>query len=371
MKIFYDHQIFYWQEYGGISRYFCELASRLAKFDDMDVKIVAGVYINKYLIDCPPNLVAGYYIPPIPKSWRMRVGFNALFCSYWRITKSPDIVHETYYLLNKKGKADKEAKKVITIHDMLYEKFGYLLPKSNLICSQKEKAIREADHIICVSENTKRDLLERFDIQPSKVSVVYHGNSLKAINYQQIPHPQFFTPGHSYILYVGQRQSYKNFEKLLQAYANYPNIKNNFHLVCFGGGAFTNEELQLIHRLGLSEQQVIQISGDDNILANLYSKASAFVYPSLYEGFGIPLLEAMACDCPVVCSNTSSMPEVASSAAEYFDPYDPESIAHSLENVLFSSEKAQLLIKQGQERVKYFSWDKCAEQTRSIYLSLM
>lgn len=370
MKIFYDYQIFYSQEYGGISRYFYELASKLAKFDDMDVKIVAGVYINKYLIDCPSNLVAGYYIPPIAKTWTMRLFLNEVFSSYWNEIKSPDIVHETYYLLEKKGTTpNKNAKKVITIYDMVYEKFGNLLPKSNLISLRKEQAIREADHIICISENTKQDLLEYFDIEQKKVSVVYLGNSLEVRNHRQ--NNMFIFSKNSYILYVGQRTGYKNFDMLLKVYGTYPNLKKDFRLVCFGGGSFSNEEQALIHSLGLSEKEVIQVSGDDKILVNLYSNAAAFVYPSMYEGFGIPLLEAMACDCPVVCSKTSSMPEVAGSAAEYFDPYDQESIAHSLENILFSSEKAQFLIKQGQERVKDFSWDKCAEQTRSIYLSLM
>jgi len=106
-------------------------------------------------------------------------------------------------------------------------------------------------------------------------------------------------------------------------------------------------------------------------LAKLYSQASAFVYPSLYEGFGIPILEAMSFGCPVVCSHTSSFPEVAGNAAEFFDPYDIESIANALEKVLFDSDLTKKLVELGKARVKNFSWEKCAEQTHSIYASLL
>jgi glycosyltransferase involved in cell wall biosynthesis len=95
------------------------------------------------------------------------------------------------------------------------------------------------------------------------------------------------------------------------------------------------------------------------------------VYPSLYEGFGIPLLEAMGVQCPVVCSNTSSLLEVAGDAAELFNPYEPESIANAMENVLFCTEKRQTLIQRGTNRVKQFSWETCAEQTKELYLSLV
>ncbi|MEM2154884.1 MAG: glycosyltransferase family 1 protein, partial [Nitrososphaeria archaeon] len=147
-------------------------------------------------------------------------------------------------------------------------------------------------------------------------------------------------------------------------------IKHDFKIVCFGGGLFSAEEIDLMIKLGLSEDQVIQISGDDKTLAHLYRNAAVFVYPSLYEGFGIPLLEAMSLGCPVICSNTSSFPEVAGNAAEFFDPYEADSIAVALENVLYSSEKSKHLVNLGYERVKNFSWEKCADETRSIYLSL-
>ena len=116
---------------------------------------------------------------------------------------------------------------------------------------------------------------------------------------------------------------------------------------------------------------MIQISGNDTLLANLYTNAHAFVYPSLYEGFGIPLLEAMSLRCPVVCSNTSSLPEVAGEAAEFFDPYDVAHIIYSLEKVVYSNSISTDLLRLGLERVKKFSWDRCASQTYEIYSTLL
>jgi glycosyltransferase involved in cell wall biosynthesis len=365
VKIFYDYQVFYSQEYGGISRYFCELATRFSEVDNFTVKIVSGIYVNEYLKKCPSSLLLGFHIPPIANTWRMRLWVNRYLCQLWLNSHQPDIIHETYFYPTKWQ--SHKSKTVITVHDMLHEKYRDILPKSDEVCSAKFKAIKRADHIICVSENTKKDLIELLDVDPSKVSVVYHGNSLKI--FENLTKPQHHIIS-NYILYVGQRFYYKNFSRFVQAYAN-SKIKHDFKIICFGGGLFSKEERDLMIKLGLSEDQVSQISGDDKALADLYSNAAAFVYPSLYEGFGIPLLEAMSLGCPVICSNTSSLPEVAGKAAEFFDPYEPDSMTVALENVLCSSEKAKRLVNLGYERVKNFSWDKCAEETRLIYLSLL
>jgi len=138
-----------------------------------------------------------------------------------------------------------------------------------------------------------------------------------------------------------------------------------------GGKKFSQDETNLIQSLGLSTNKIRHINGDDQDLARLYRQASAFVYPSLYEGFGIPLLEAMSFGCPVVCSNTSSFPEVAGNACEFFDPYDHDSIAHALEKVLFSTELSKQLVELGKERIKSFSWEKCAAQTYAVYATLI
>jgi glycosyltransferase involved in cell wall biosynthesis len=170
-----------------------------------------------------------------------------------------------------------------------------------------------------------------------------------------------------YLLYVGARGGYKNFKKLISVYSKSSKIHKNFDLVCFGGGKLHTDELQMITDAGIRPEQVIHFGGGDNILAALYKQAYAFIYPSLYEGFGIPPLEAMAIGCPVICSNNSSLPEVVGDAAETFDPLDEESIQAAIENVIFSSERRNELIKTGLTHHLKFSWSRCAQETKIIY----
>ena len=249
------------------------------------------------------------------------------------------------------------------IHEIFHKDFAI----NDKTSKQKKSSIKRADHIICISKNTRNDLLEICKINPAKISVVYLASSLglapDTSNDLIITAP--------YILYVGDRGGYKNFRRVLAAYAKSSKLKADFHLVCFGGGVFKSAELEEIRSLNLNLSKVIQISGNDTLLANLYTNAHVFVYPSLYEGFGIPLLEAMSLRCPVVCSNTSSLPEVAGEAAEFFAPYDVEHIIHALEKVVYSNDRSTDLLRLGLERVKKFSWDRCASQTYEIYSTLL
>jgi len=159
--------------------------------------------------------------------------------------------------------------------------------------------------------------------------------------------------------------------RLLEAYATSKPLVDNFALVCFGGRPLQTEELRAMHHLGLKPGKVLHFSGSDKILASLYRKAHAFVYPSIYEGFGIPPLEAMAHDCPVICSHTSSMPEVIGKAGEYFDPRNIESIRGAIERVVSSSCRRNTLIQNGRDRLKMFSWDQCAAETYAVYRKLL
>jgi glycosyltransferase involved in cell wall biosynthesis len=378
LRVVYDHQVFGWQKYGGISRYIYEVATHLAQSEDIEVKILAIAYVNEYLkmdkSDNKSNLIVGF---PIPCTRRMIIDklvgkFNEGLSAIWLKKYPHDILHKTYYSSGNIV-ADPRVKVVITVHDMIHEKFSEFFNSKNIFNAQdqtsliKKEAVQQADGIICVSENTKKDLIEIFNVEPSKISLVYHGYSLNTCSSDtvapNIPHP--------YILYVGERGGYKNFNALLQAYANSSQLRNNFHLVCFGGGVFNHEDINQISTLGLPEGKVIQVSGTDKFLANLYQNAAIFVYPSLYEGFGMPLLEAMALKCPVACSNTSSLPEVVGEAAELFDPNEPDNIAEALQKILFSTEKAENLVQIGTERIKLFSWETCAEKTKQVYLSLL
>lgn len=358
MKIAYDHQIFGWQKYGGISRYFYELAQNISSIDDVNVKVISPLFINEYLAKGNVK-VDGVHVPQLRKTSRIYRIMNQLITPWSLSHFRPDVIHETYYAVNSIAK--KNAKIVITVHDMIHELFPNSFSSRDTTSYEKFAAVNRADHVICISENTRNDLIRLFNIAPDKTSVVHHGFELLAQPSNNIPIKN------PYILYVGSRGGYKNFSMLLRAYSQSPHIHNNFELVTFGGGHFTLQEQTLIHQLGSGKLRIRYLTGNDQLLADLYASATAFVYPSLYEGFGIPPLEAMSCNCPVICSNTSSIPEVAGSAAEYFDPSQLDSLLNALTNVLFDTSYRESLIAKGQQHTSYFSWKKCAQKTLSIY----
>lgn len=368
MKVAYDAQIFGGQIYGGVSRYYCELAARLSKRTSIDVSIAAPMHVNEYLKSLPEDILSGFS-SPLPYDFMrlpQRVASMALGDLVLRFLQ-PDIIHETYYLKYPLGPA--RAKRVLTIYDMIHEKFEAQFQYGDKTAKHKAIAAERADHVICISESTKQDVMEILGVNPEKISVVHLGFDLmqspqkkvKEITFEEKP----------YLLYVGTRGGYKNFQRFLEAYANSTLLSKEFRVISFGGGVFNAEELALMEKLNLTKNQVTQLSGDDYLLGELYKSASIFVFPSLYEGFGIPPLEAMSYGCPVACSNNSSIPEVVGNAGLLFDPYDVESIQKAIEHVVESTDVKESLIRKGKERLNNFSWDKCADETHNIYRSLL
>jgi glycosyltransferase involved in cell wall biosynthesis len=361
LRIAYDYQAFALTPYGGISRYLYEVSQRISKAEDCEVKIAAGLHINRYLRNSYPGIVVGKRVEG--DILGMTMTNNFYWSKWWLSRYRPNILHETYY--NPKNIAPIGCRTIVTVHDMIHEKFQHLMNmEEKRVIEQKRISIQRADHIICVSNNTKQDLLSIIDVDPAKVSVVYHGASLDP-HHQQTAHLPF-----SYLLYVGARHRYKNFTNLLQTYAKSSNLKNHFKLVCFGGSDFSPAEKIQIHELGILDTQVIYIGGDDQLLSNLYNHATAFIYPSLYEGFGIPPIEAMRLNCPVICSNAGSIPEVVAEAGKYFNPNDIPEMIEVIENVVFDETIRQDLIKKGREREKVFSWERCANETYDVYQQL-
>jgi glycosyltransferase involved in cell wall biosynthesis len=274
----------------------------------------------------------------------------------------PDIVHETYY--SPRPAYGTWVPRVLTVYDMIHERFRENFSSSDPVAANKRAAILRADHIFCISENTRRDLLDAYPIPGQRITVTY-------LAADDLPAAEIAAPGHGsdapFLLYVGSRRGYKNFAGLLRAYASSSWLKNNFRMVCFGGGDFSFEERSVFGSLGLNHDHVLHLSGGDDRLSRVYRDAAIFIYPSLYEGFGIPLLEAMSLGCPIACSRTSSIPEVAGAAGEYFDPVDVESIQQAIEHVLQSSGRRNELIAIGHRQRQQFSWGRCAEGTLQGY----
>jgi len=366
MNIVYDHQIFAMQEYGGISRYYYEIANRIAAMGN-EVEIFSPFYVNKYFCNDNKILPWGLKIPRLPKYIRAIPNIINQGLSHILIKprRNVDIFHETYYSMN--NCCPLFAKRVVTVHDMVHEKFTQYFPTRDKTRKHKAHAVHQADHIICVSENTRRDLIEISNVPKEKTSVVYHGYTLSCSKTHITPanHEKPF------ILYVGSRYGYKNFNLLLHAFASSKLLRNDFLIVCLGGGKASREETDLMNTLYLPSDCVKYVDGDDSVLAGLYASAKAFIYPSLYEGFGIPPLEAMAFGCPVVCANASSIPEVVGDAAHLFDPTDASDLQDAVEKVVFSSEYSSRLRAKGYERIKLFSWDKCADDTLLVYKKIL
>jgi glycosyltransferase involved in cell wall biosynthesis len=335
------------------------------------------MHINAYLEHVPPVIVSGFRAPNVERFQtnngknypRLALRGLGLLIGDWMLrVKAPDIVHETYFSFCRLG--PQRVRRVITIHDMIHEKFASSFSPADKTARYKALAADRADHVICVSESTRRDAIEILGLPPEKTSVIYHGFDLMKANGASADEPLLPTK-EPFLLYVGHRGGYKNFHRLLEAYGSSPQLKAGYKLVCFGGDTFQADELKVMQTLGLDSGQVMQLGGSDQLLAKLYERASAFIYPSLYEGFGIPPLEAMSHNCPVVCSNTSSIPEVVGDGGEYFDPASTESMCAAIERVVMSDSRQKILIAKGRARLQRFSWDRFAIETLDIYRKLV
>jgi len=360
VRIVFDHQVFSFQQHGGVSRYFCEVAERLAGYDGCDVTVLAPLYVNAYLAKLPPSMVAGRHVPPIRHAERLRLLLNGALAQGWLARARPDVVHETYF--SRISVAPRRAASVVTVFDMIHERFPEYFSPRDKTPALKAAAVRRADRVICISESTRRDLLERVRVDPGVVSVVYLAGA--PVPPVRPTRPVLDGP---YVLYVGPRGGYKNFEGLLRAIAGSAALRAGVRVVAFGGGPLATAERALLRELALDEGVVVQMSGDDATLDAAYTFAAAFVYPSRYEGFGMPPLEAMARGCPVVCAANSSLPEVVGDAAELCDADDPGSIAAAIERVVGSPAHADELRARGRVRSAQFTWDRCARASYEVY----
>ncbi|MCU0289794.1 MAG: glycosyltransferase family 4 protein [Acidobacteria bacterium] len=225
--------------------------------------------------------------------------------------------------------------------------------------------IENADSIIAISENTKKDIINITHADSDRIHVIYLGNPFEKVN-DTIP--KNFPPlgGKPYLLFVGTRSGYKNFIFFIKSIAKLLRRNQELHVCCAGWMPFTAQEKKVFQERNiLNKVHYIQIK--DNDLRYLYENARAFVFPSLYEGFGFPVLEAFACKCPALLSNQSSLPEVGGDAALYFDPRDSASLLKVVERVISNDDLRMQMIQKGSERVKIFSWEKTANATKKIY----
>jgi len=370
-EIVVDGVIFQSQAKGGISRLFSEILPRMCEADD-------SLHISL--------LTQGRLRQPLPKHRHIRHRSVPTFERYLRpncVWQSvlPKIKHFTYNLWTGIGKGkiwhstyyttpEKwTGYSVATVHDMVFELFPHFYsgPSFDLFRQRKRLSVQRADAVICVSGTTRRDVLRFYELDADRVNVVPNACSdifrrldcTKLSGIGQIEHP--------FLLYVGNRARYKNFDILAKAYSLWHRRKE-VALVLVGGKSLSENEQQLMEELAIAKQVKLLGDIDDETLCCLYNRALALVYPSLYEGFGMPLLEAMACGCPIIASRIPSTVEVAGDCPIYFEPEKTDDLLRAFD-IVSSEGRNSGRLHTGLERVKSYSWDKTAAQTLEVYRS--
>ncbi len=368
MKILLDPQIFNQQTYGGISRYYSEVFSILSK--KKDVKIILPIYksdnayISKTQLLVENRLLNSLYsiLSAVKISTRsLRKKKSDKLLDKFFEENSYDLFVPTYYnpyFLNKiNGKPF-----VLTVYDMIHELMPqYFENDPYNVVEFKSILIKKASKIIAVSNNTKKDILKFYpQIDPDKIEVIYHGSSIKIEPNVKVDLPP------NYILYVGSRADYKNFKFLVKAITPLLKANPNLKLLAAGGGKFDDDELKWIKSLCL-ENQIVQKSFKENELGHFYQNAEFFVFPSLYEGFGIPVLEAMASGCPIILTKHGSFPEIAGEAGIYFDSNSEEDLRDKIQMLLNDKKLRAKFAKKGLEQVKKYNWNDAAEKCLKVY----
>jgi glycosyltransferase involved in cell wall biosynthesis len=331
---------------------------------DVSLVLSNNIYIKDFFGFFPRNFIDG---KNFKGKERLMYSVNKSISRARLSRNNYDIFHPTYYdpyFLKYLGNKPF----VLTVYDMIHELYPDQFTNTHSVIERKRKCITSATKIICISENTKKDLLRMYDVPPEKVKVVYLSSSLSPSHEIDMSVlKKNYDINRPYILYVGNRDGYKNFALLLDVFNS--DFRNDYDLICFGGKKFSTKEESMIKELGI-QKEVKYVTGDDNLLYTLYKNAFCFVYPSLYEGFGIPPLEAMAAGCPVIASNSSSIPEVVGEAGLLFDPKSKESLTSSIYRLIHDENERSRLIQKGLLRTSKFSWDNTAKQTYDIYIEL-
>lgn len=356
MKVLFDHQIFSLQKYGGVSKYFVEILRNIPK-ENWDTTV--SFSNNEYIKD--KKIINHYRIFPnkiIKGSGRITNEINKLFSIPKLVRGNFDILHQTHYQTYSFPYI-KNKQLVTTFHDMNFYRYNH--PDLKI----QKKSVMRADKIIAISNNTKNELVETWNISEDKIKVIYHGVD-KPLEDILIGERLIREP---YLLYVGLRSGYKNFKNFASVFSvikkKFPELK----LVCTGL-PFISDEINLFKKLSILDS-IIQMSASEIEMANLYNFAELFIYPSFYEGFGMPILEALSYQCPTIVSNTSCFPEIAKDSAFYFDPYDNENMIYEIIKLLEDNELRHSKKLTGLIRCKDFTWEKCAKEHFELYKSMI
>lgn len=332
--IVYDGIINSLQLHGGIGVLFHELNKRMGKDR-------AKYYMYNKSVGAADNTI--FLAPRILERYRE---FNVKLSEC-------DVFHSTYYRLP----TNKKLPVVTTVHDFTYERF-VKGPAKWVHSWQKNRAIRNSDLVICVSHNTAKDLQKYCPINPKKIRVIYNG-----VSDSYHPLDGISSEKSQDVVFVGARSGYKNFTLAVESVATVPNLQ----LKIVGGGKLSEDEIKHLDAYLPNRYQWLGRLSDEE-LNQTYNKAYALLYPSSYEGFGIPVIEAMRAGCPVIAVNVSSIPEVAGNAAILVDKATVTAFSEALIQL---PAIRQQLISTGFTQAAKFSWERCFEETLEVYNELL
>jgi len=301
----------------------------------------------------------------------LKIFWHEILIPYHCKKLNVDVFHQPNFISARKG----SFKKIVTIHDLSTKIYPEQKPFNarwyyNMYVSN---TIRKADIIMAVSENTKKDIIKFYGINKNKIKVIYEGvmDYFRVISEKELLNSvriKYALPD-EFIFFVGTIEPRKNLVRLLKAFSEVIKDANkNIFLVIAGyKGWLTKPFFRMLNELSISKKVLLLGYVDEEDLPALYNLAKIFVFPSIYEGFGIPPLEAMACGTPVIASNASSIPEIVGDSAILVDPYDEKILANEIMNLLKDNDWQKELSEKGLKRAKLFSWEKMAREVLEIY----
>jgi len=352
----------------GISRYTVQLIKGLSHTNSSDeFVILQSVRGRKPVFDSPPRFVSSRLLTPCHhrlEQWTLPLELAP---------RGLDLLHSPDFIPPFRAKC----KSIITVHDLVFLLYPHFLTKSAArYYGQIDHAVRSADAIIAVSHATKQDVVQLLGVPEDKITVIYEAagpqfGPLDTPGLKQRVQEQFGIRG-EFLLFVSTIEPRKNVATLLRAFRQLLDSYNpGVQLVLAGErGWLFDEVFDLTERLNLRDEVLFLGRVTTEQLVWLYNTAQALVAPSIYEGFGLTPLEAMACGTPVVVSNVSSLPEIVSDAGIKIDPTDVDDLTVGMWRVLTDTHLRETLITKGLRRASFFSWDKAARETLALYHSL-
>lgn len=365
----------------GIGIYTYELTKRLEDFENIKFQGNLFNFFNRNNIeeDIPElslnkNICSLFPYSIYRRVWRwIPIKYNSLF------KNDADVYHFFNFIVPPRVKG----KVITTVYDMTYKLYPETMDKRNLkrLNDDMEYSVNRADKIITITESSKSDIVKFLNVDPCKIEIVPCGveynkfNSTFWDNEKSNVRDKYNLP-ERYILYMGTLEPRKNIESIIQAFSLFKSkndlSNNNMKLVIAGKKGWLFESIfKLVEDLNIKDEVIFTDYVDEAHKPIIYQMASLFVFPSIYEGFGIPVLEAMASSLPVITSNVSSLPEVAGDAAVLVEPKDIDSIAGNMNKILNDGELRNDLIKKGHAQAQKFTWEASAAKLYKIYKSMM